>query len=46
MFHVEVDWSFGVHPLIVEYVEGNDIPVDHIRVINENEILVLNNPVH
>lgn len=45
MFHVEVDWSFGVNPLIVQYVEDNDIPVDHIRVISENEIVVLNNPV-
>lgn len=46
MFHIEVDWSFGVHPLIVEYVENSDIPVDRIKVISENEIVVLNNPVH
>lgn len=45
MFHVEVDWSFGVNSILVELVEHFDIPVDHIKVVNEDEIIIHNNPV-
>lgn len=45
MFHVFVDWTYGVHPLIVEYVDSLDISEDRIRVVSETEVLILNNPI-
>lgn len=44
MFQIFVDWTHGVHPLIVEYIDSLGIDESRIKVINETEVIILNNP--
>ena len=44
MFHVQVDWSYCVHPLIVEYIDSLGVSEDLLQVVNETEVIILNNP--
>lgn len=44
IFDVEVDWTYGVNPILVDYIDGLDVPVERIKVISENEIIITNNP--
>jgi hypothetical protein len=42
VFHVLVDWRYGVHPLIVEYIDSLDVDESRLQVNDENEVLILN----
>lgn len=44
LFHVEVDWRYGVHSLIVEYVDSLYVSEDHVLVVDATEVVILNNP--
>lgn len=49
MFHVEVDWRYGVNPLLVKVIEymllDQQCDEAQIKVVDENTIII-NNPVH
>lgn len=47
---VEVDWAYGVNPLLVKVINymllDGQITEDLIKVVDENSIIILNHPDH